>query len=409
MSGNHQDRKHAKLSASGSNRWMNCPGSIRLCEDIPQKQSDYADLGTAAHELAEKCLLENKNPSEFMGMKMPVNGKDYIVDDEMAEAVQVYVDTIRADQEEMGEDAELIVEKRFHLDWLHEDMFGTNDAALSLTFEKLTIYDYKHGAGVAVDVAENTQLMYYAIGAMHGEIYEEVELVVIQPRANHPDGPVRRWKTTPEELMKWAEGKLLPAAEATDEPDAPLVAGYWCKKTFCPAFATCPAARKLAVSQLDMFVDGNNVPVVPQRKMKPPEELSKHDLSKLMKMADYIEAYIKEVRALAYSKLDRGEEVPGFKLVQGRKSRKWKDEGEAKRKLSGYKGAIYKEMEIKTPAQMEKMIKQAGSKPDDVLKGLIDESYGKPSMVTLDNKKPAINKNKQDVLDDMAKTLNEKE
>mgnify|MGYP001089823395 CR=1 FL=1 len=48
--------KHAVLSASSSERWLNCPPSARLCENYEDKGSDYAAEGTDAHTLCEYKL-----------------------------------------------------------------------------------------------------------------------------------------------------------------------------------------------------------------------------------------------------------------------------------------------------------------------------------------------------------------
>ena len=48
---------HARLSPSAAIRWINCPGSIRLSDQVPPAgSSEYADEGTAAHALAELKL-----------------------------------------------------------------------------------------------------------------------------------------------------------------------------------------------------------------------------------------------------------------------------------------------------------------------------------------------------------------
>ena len=39
---------HVELSASGAHRWMNCPGSIKLSRQVPDKRSVYAAEGSVA-------------------------------------------------------------------------------------------------------------------------------------------------------------------------------------------------------------------------------------------------------------------------------------------------------------------------------------------------------------------------
>ena len=45
--------KHALLSASSAARWLNCPPSVRLTENMPDTESIYAKEGTLAHEMCE--------------------------------------------------------------------------------------------------------------------------------------------------------------------------------------------------------------------------------------------------------------------------------------------------------------------------------------------------------------------
>lgn len=212
--------QHAVLSASSSHRWLACPGSINMCKGIPPTTSSYADEGTAAHALAEICLGNKVDKAAtYVGRPMYTDGKgkEYIVTSEMAEAVQVYLDTIRQDMLDLG-GGELFIERKFQLDWLYEGMFGRNDAMVAEPFGILRVYDYKHGAGVAVEVENNPQLMYYGLGAVRDEkvagAYEEIELVVIQPRAIHPDGPVRRCRMSVDILLEWGRTVLLPGAIA---------------------------------------------------------------------------------------------------------------------------------------------------------------------------------------------------
>ena len=49
---------HAILSASSSERWLNCPPSARLCEAYEDKGSDHAAEGTDAHTLCEYRLKQ---------------------------------------------------------------------------------------------------------------------------------------------------------------------------------------------------------------------------------------------------------------------------------------------------------------------------------------------------------------
>lgn len=89
------DKKHAKLSPSSAHRWLVCPGSVALCETVPNTSSVYADTGTAAHSLAEMCFAQSKDAKDFIGTDIPVGELVVPVDEDMASAVQVYLDYVR--------------------------------------------------------------------------------------------------------------------------------------------------------------------------------------------------------------------------------------------------------------------------------------------------------------------------
>lgn len=83
---------HAKLSASGAKKWMNCPGSITLEEQIREKPSEYAAEGTAAHALGEaKIRLALK---EFTRAKYHKAIKDLPIDEDMEDYTDAYRDFV---------------------------------------------------------------------------------------------------------------------------------------------------------------------------------------------------------------------------------------------------------------------------------------------------------------------------
>jgi hypothetical protein len=84
--------KHAILGASKAHRWMTCPASIQLEATIPDEESFYAAEGTAAHALAEECLLKQKPPEHFIGVEF----EGFVVDEVMASHVATYVDFCNA-------------------------------------------------------------------------------------------------------------------------------------------------------------------------------------------------------------------------------------------------------------------------------------------------------------------------
>ena len=346
---------HSILGASSSHRWLNCPGSIRLSAGMPKTSSKYADEGTAAHELAETCLRSGGAANSYLGKIITVNETAYEVTHEMADAVQLYLDVLSADYKSAGFNPVLAIEQRFHLDWLYDGMFGTNDALVGQPFGLLRVYDFKYGAGVAVDVTDNTQLMYYALGAAHGETYDEVELIIVQPRAQHVDGPVRRQRMSVAELDRWADQVLLPGAEKTEKADAPTNAGEWCR--FCPAMAICPAQKEVAVRSAQFaFQDKPQAPPMAA-------SLAPSELRQILDKASMIEAWLESCREHARLLLEQGADPNdlGYKLVAGRASRKWIDEADAEKFLTTLDIDPF-EHKLKSPAQAEKALRGPAKK-----------------------------------------------
>lgn len=245
---------HARLSPSASKRWLTCPGSVALCEAQGEEQrtSKYAAEGTVAHEIGERCLLEHKEPKDFLGEVMEADGFKFTVTQEMIDAVQVYADYIydQINEAEIQADALVELNVEVHCSLKHLGITGldggTSDALLVCEEHQFIIVaDYKHGQGVLVDPEENTQAMQYALGSLHklGIPKEEnwtVIIAIIQPRARDAAEPVREWRTDSDYLYKWQDEVLIPGALATKEPDADLVPSEdGCR--FCAAAGNCPA------------------------------------------------------------------------------------------------------------------------------------------------------------------------
>lgn len=337
---------HSKLGASSAHRWMACPGSVRLSVGLESRSSIYAAEGSAAHALAAKCL-ENGNDAGVYGGTWEHDGHTGEITEAMTDAVQVYLDAVREDSIEAGESPYRLVEHKFHLKDVHPDLYGTADCVqVWPTLRLMRVYDYKHGAGVAVDVDANPQLLYYALGALlsYKKPVSEVELVVVQPRCDHPDGRVRRWRIKAVDLLAF-EADLLDAAKRTEAPDAPLVLGEHCH--WCPAAAICPEAKRRA-QEAALMEFSNDVPYDPAA------------LAETLKLLPAIEGWAKTVREFAYGEAQHGRTPPGFKLVDKRPTRKWKvDDGVVETELSKIglgKDDIYAPREVKSPAQIEKVI-----------------------------------------------------
>lgn len=248
---------HSIFSASASERWLNCSGSVRLAawaklggpgsgyalddpqlliyadaaEAGPGEESEYAAEGVMAHNMAARCFARGCDAATYIGKL----GKGATA--EMAAAVQVYLDTVRADKAQHG--GTLLVEQRIRLPGIDGRMYGTADAALVHDFG-LIVYDYKHGKGVPVSV-ESPQLLYYAIGFILSRPLAQritnVEVVVVQPRCDFFDQKVRRRVMPLAEIYDFIL-RLRAGVRAAEQPNPPRVPGKWCR--FCPAAKLCP-------------------------------------------------------------------------------------------------------------------------------------------------------------------------
>jgi hypothetical protein len=333
---------HAKLSASSYYRWGRggCPGSVRQCEGLPDHTSSYADEGTKAHELAAKWLESGTPPPG--------------IDDETREGLQHYVDAVLYDWQTGPKSWEdkIFIEQSFDLSSIHPDCGGTADAVVWKAAEKkLYVHDLKWGAGVPVEVVGSKQLRYYALGALLklGAAAEFVEMVISQPRCEHPDGPVRRWLISADELLDFA-ADLYEDAKATEAPDAPLVPGEHCR--FCKAAATCPAlhSKATALAKLEFSPTVSYKPV---------------DLAMALEWADKMSMWSKRVHEFAYGESMKGRTPPGWKLVEKRATRKWRDEVTYQdlARVSGLSPAeVVEDPKLKSPAQVEKLLAK-GERP----------------------------------------------
>jgi len=319
---------HAKLSPSSSGRWMHCAGSIAVNSGPSRTTSFYAEEGTAAHHLLDTCLTASVDPDRFLGTFIY---KDFEVTDEMCEAVGLALDWINAYLSK-NPNATLHTEKGvdpFSLLKCQKDYAsGTLDVALDNAPAELVIMDYKHGAGVVVEVEGNTQTLQYALGYVSQyatQPYKQYRLVIIQPRARHEEGPVREIVLTHEEVMAHADVVKKRIREIAKRPDD-REAGKWC--TFCAGAGKCKtlAEHSLKIAAME-FGALEQEPVNP-------DELDPEELSYAILHLPILEKWMKAVYAAALDALMNGVELPDLKLVHGRSSRKWIDEAKALNILS---------------------------------------------------------------------------
>ncbi len=336
------EKAHATYSASGAERWLSCPGSIKLSERAPpQPESPYALEGTRAHKCLEAILKRND-----YGFDYPKEMHEHAV--KASEWIEDYRDRLPG--------SVLFTEQKVDSSpFTCDGQFGTLDAAIVQEFGKLVVIDYKYGAGVAVDPEGadgrgNPQLVYYALALSHqyGHNFAEVELVVIQPRAYHESGnTTRTFSMSMDELLRW-EDIFLDGVFETNLRDPALIPGKWCR--WCPAAVICPELKDKSLKEAKIVFDDDNG----LQSMPAPDKIKIPGLAKMLDACDRLEEWIGKVREHAFHQLESGHDVKGWKLVQKRPTRKWRDGELARRSAAAEFGPkAFTDPELLSPAQLE--------------------------------------------------------
>lgn len=362
---------HSIFGPSSAHRWLRCPGSIKAEASVPEKESPYAVEGSAAHALAETCLKNKNDTNVWIGKKLLYNNKEWIIDPEMADYIQMYIDYVR----EIDGDLE-IEQKVSYNDWVSGGS-GTADAIV-VKDDILFVIDLKYGKGVKVDAKRNPQGQLYALGALSERAvfqkFKKVIIIIHQPRLEH----VSEWETTPDDLYSfghWAKGR----AQLCIEPNPERVPGdkqcQWCK-----AKAVCPALSK----QTEMVIS-NQFNDLDEKTIKAPEILSDDQLQFIMSNKKLIESWLKSVEAYVKERIEDGNGFPGWKLVHGRSTRKWNDEEKAERLLRRLLGATdaYKKTLLTPPAAEKALGKEKKHRIDK----LIFKPEGAPVLVSESDKR----------------------
>ena len=374
---------HAKLSSSASKRWLGCPGSVKLSEHYPNGSSIYADEGTIAHGVAEGMINKDDKlvqkyeveAAKFYGEHPELNGTFL----EMKMILQPYVDYVfeeYAEQVHEDEAAQLMTEERVDLTEYIPGGFGTSDVVI-LRQGRLHIIDLKYGKGVSVSAEDNPQLKLYALGtlARFDMLYdiEDVVMTIYQPRLDNVSTDTIKAK----DLYAWGEEVIKPGAQLALSEDAPVHAGDWCQ--FCPARYDCKERARDAM-ELQKYL-GQMV-------------LSPEEIAEILGKIDRLTKFAEDIKDSALTKALDGEEIPGWKVVEGRSIRKYVgSEEEIVRQCegAGYDQALLYERKLLTITNMEKLM---GKKQfAEVLGAYGEKPEGKPTLAPESDKRPAITNN----------------
>lgn len=360
---------HALLSASASHRWLNCPPSARLCENYEDKGSDYAAEGTDAHSLCEYRLKLALNiPSED-----PIPNLRWY-SEEMEECADGYVSYVLEQVEaarQLCSDPIVLIEQRVDFSRWVKDGFGTADNII-ISDGKLKICDYKHGRGIEVSAVENPQMMCYALGALElfDCIYDinTVSMTIYQPRRDN----VSTYEMSKEDLYRWADEVLKPAADLAFAGEGKFLCGEWCG--FCKAKSECRAraAENMKLAKYDF---------------KQPPLLTDAEIEDILAHVDELVSWASDIKEYALKQAISGKNWAGWKLVEGRSNRKYTNEAAVAKTVENA-GLDPYEKKVLGVTAMQKLLGKA--RFDELLSPYIEKPQGKPTLVPESDKRPAM-------------------
>lgn len=383
---------HSPLGASSAKRFLECPASVGLGWGVVDDESEHASLGTAAHSLAEQCLKAGVDAWEVIGAKVSMarDVDDVVVDKDMADAVQVYLDFVRSEFPDQNQ-GNTWVERRFWCPSLHDLFYGTSDFTHWMQAQRrLAIADYKHGAGIVVEVIDNEQCMYYGAGVLEDlQLWDQVDFIdmyIVQPRGFHFDGPIRKHTISVAELEAWLDTKLLPGMDrALASHDTK--SGEHCR--FCPArFRACPQIKKDLEELEKLMIDMSK---------RTAPEWTNEELGRFASLFDIAKIANKAHDSVIFERLQAGQVVQGKKLAAARTNREWKPEVEDEAKKV-FGDRAYTDPELKSPAEIEKL-----AKGKDFTARWAFKPEGKLTVVSTTDARPAISKDTKSMFEKATK------
>lgn len=373
---------HAKVSASGAHRWLNCPPSAEFEKQFPDSGSNYAAEGTLAHSYAELLLTKQFSPmplSEYKARLAEIKANK-LYQTEMDGYVEEYVDRILSICHAFPSTPYVVIEKQVDFSHVVPDGFGTSDTII-IHENQMHVCDLKYGKGVPVYAEDNPQLRLYALGAIreYALLYniKEIHTHIIQPRLNHYSTET----ISVMDLNAWAE-TVKPIAEQASKGEGEFHAGEWCR--FCRAKVHC-SARAADLLTLEE----------PMQRQKSGGTLTDEEIGGLLARAEELAAWAGSLKEYAQKQLLDGKPVPGWKLVEGRSNRIIPniDEAFAKLMAAGFDESM---LYTRKPLAVTELDKLVGSqkKLKELLGDSIIKPSGKPTIAPESDKRKAYSQKK---------------
>ena len=367
---------HALLGPSSASRWIACPPSVRLCEQFEDVESEYAKEGSLAHEIAELKVKKLIDPGltsrKFTSAMKKLKDKE-LYQEEMQGYTDEYVEFIQEQMYSYETTPHISVEQKVDFSQYVPGGFGTADCIL-ISNDTLHIIDFKYGKGVPVDAENNAQLLLYALGAYlaYEMIFpiEHIKMSIVQPRLNN----ICTWECTLDYLLTFAKTAQEKAVMALNG-EGDFESGEHCK--FCKAKSIC---KERANANLELA----------KYEFKAADQLTLEEIGEILQKAQDLAKWAEDLKEYALAESLKGNNVPGWKAVNGRGSRSFKNTDDAIKVLkeNGIAEELLYERKYLTLAQMEKVI---GKKDFNNLVGnLIVMSVGMPTLVDASDKREAI-------------------
>ena len=365
--------KHARLSPSSSSRWLTCTASVAACDNYKNTSNSASLWGTNVHFLGEQ-LLKDKNIVVGHRLQEDDDSEWFTVDDEMLEVATDYANYVRSF---IDKKSIVLIEEQYDLSCISPNQFGTSDATV-LNDTHLHVFDLKTGHNI-VYADNNSQMQLYAIGAIEEleDLYdiETITLHIVQTRANH----ISTWELSYDELMKFKafaqkQAKAIISGKTTFNPTT-----KGCQ--WCPHQTNCDALRAHVEETITGSFD--NLEEIDGKA----NLVDSSHLKKILDNAELIKNFVKAVEQVALERLENGEQIDGYKLVESRTNRKWADE----EKVAEYLKSRDDGMDYYQPAKllpMTKILKVL--KDDEKIQEFIVKPQGAPTLATADDKRPAI-------------------
>lgn len=376
--------KHATLSASSAERWINCPGSVHMASLFPSSTSKAAEEGTLAHELAEHLINKQKVKSvekkikAFYEANPDVKGSVQEMADYIVPYVEYVNETFRKVQAKDSA-AVLLTEQRVDFSEYVPDGFGTSDVVI-IGDDEITVVDLKYGKGVEVSAEGNPQIRLYALGAinMFDLMYEfkSVNMVIYQPRRES----ISQESMSVKDLQEWADEVVKPAAGLALSDKPPYCPGEWCTSHFCPGAGACKARAKYVLE-------------LERHSGKDPALLSDAETADCIGRAEDLAKWAKALGAYALDSALNGHAIPGYKVVEGRANRIYKDSDAVAKAVvgAGFDEAMIYKRELIGITDMEKLLTK--KKFNEILKDLVIKPQGAPKLVPETDKRAEFKPN----------------